>query len=165
VDATRTEAAVEAGFEGMARLVTEVLGAEAWHWMVSNAPNEWEEAHALREIAGVLRHPSTSPLVWLLLPKGAAAAGGGGPPPPPLDVGEDSPPAKGDHDGPAGPPAVAWRKKWTEGTVAACGVEATSVVVATEAAKAGQAAREEAARVGAAAAKTEVVTSSAAVAS
>ena len=62
-------------------------------------------------------------------------------------------------------PSVAWRKKWTEGTAAACGVEATSVVVATEAAKAGQAAREEAARVGAAAAKTEVVTSSAAVAS
>ena len=37
------EAACAEGFDGMSKLVTRVLGEEAWHRMVSNAPAAWDD--------------------------------------------------------------------------------------------------------------------------
>ena len=53
----QVEAACAEGFDGMSKLVTRVLGEEAWLRMVSNAPAAWEEGDALRHMSDVLRRP------------------------------------------------------------------------------------------------------------
>ena len=53
----------------MSKLVTRVLGEEAWLRMVSNAPAAWEEDDALRHMSDVLRRPALSEYTWLLLPQ------------------------------------------------------------------------------------------------
>ena len=50
---SQVEAACTEGFDGMCKLVTRVLGEEAWLRMVSNAPAAWEEDDALRHMSDV----------------------------------------------------------------------------------------------------------------
>ena len=81
--ATRLDTACEQSWDGLAELVSELLGGDAWERTLMHVPDEWEEEQALESIGDALRRADASPHFWLLLsagPQGGAAAAAGGAP-------------------------------------------------------------------------------------
>jgi len=65
----QTAVAVKAcagGLDGIARLVSDVLGTNVWQRAIHNAPDEWEEDDMIRATSDALLNPTMSTNVWLL---------------------------------------------------------------------------------------------------
>ena len=60
-------AACASGWDGMQVIIEKVLGDGSWARAVNSVPDDWEEEEAIDAISQLLRNPTESEYIWLLL--------------------------------------------------------------------------------------------------